>query len=257
MKLQMSSTNGLIVAVVAVAVLVAAFWTLALSPKREEAKELDTEVQNLESELSTHRSEASQAVEAREGFPVDYRQLVTLGKAVPGDDDTSSLLVQLNRIAKRSKVRFATFKLESEGAAPAEAAPAAPSTEEAAPVSPTEAGASLMPLGSTIGTAGLGVMPYSLTFEGDFFQLANFVHGLDSMVKTKSSAMAVDGRLITIDGFTLKASSDGFPRLEATVGVTTYLTPPEQGVTAGATPSGPATAPETATPASTTIGGTG
>jgi Tfp pilus assembly protein PilO len=255
MKLQMSSTNTLIAALIAIAVAAVAFWMLALSPKREEAKKLDTQVQSLESELSTHRAEASQAVEARKGFPVDYRQLVTLGKAVPGDDDTSSLLVQLNRIAKSSKVRFGTFKLESEGGGPVEAAPEAPSTEEAAPVSPTEAEASLMPLGATIGTAGLGVMPYSLEFEGDYFQLANFVHGLDSMVKTKSSAMAVDGRLITIDGFTLKASSEGFPRLEATVGVTTYLTPPELGVTAGATPAGPA--PETATPASTTIGGTG
>ena len=112
-----------------------------------------------------------------------------------------------------------------------------------------------MPLGATIGTAGLGVMPYTLKFEGNFFHLADFIHGLDSMVKTTNSNVAVDGRLITIDGFTLKAGSEsGFPKLEATVGVTTYVTPPEQGVTAGATPSGPA--PATATPASTTIGGT-
>ena len=111
-----------------------------------------------------------------------------------------------------------------------------------------------MPLGATIGTAGLGVMPYTLTFEGDFFQLADFIHGLDSMVTTTNSNVAVDGRLITIDGFTLKGSDGGFPKLHATVSVTTYVTPPEQGTTVGATPSGPAEA--TATPASTTIGGT-
>ena len=255
MKLQMSSTNGLIVALVAVAILVVAFWMLALSPKREEAKELGTTVENLETELAANRAEANQAAEAREGFPVDYRQLVTLGKAVPGDDDTASLLVQLNRVAERSKVKFGTFLLQNEGV-PAEAAPAAPSTEEAAPVSPTEAAASTMPLGATIGTAGLGVMPYKLEFEGNFFQLANFISGLDSMVKTNTSALAVDGRLVTIDGFNLKPSlNGGFPMLVATVDVTTYLTPPELGVTAGAAPSGPA--PATATPASTTIGGTG
>jgi Tfp pilus assembly protein PilO len=256
MKLQMSSTNGLIVALIAVAVLVAAFWMLALSPKREEAKELGTTVENLETELAANRAEANEAEEAREGFPVDYRQLVTLGKAVPGDDDTASLLVQLNRVAKRSQVKFGTFLLKSEGGT-AEPAPEAPSTEESATVSPTEAAASTMPLGATIGTAGLGVMPYKLTFEGDFFQLAGFINGLDSMVKTKTSALAVDGRLVTIDGFNLQRSSTAdFPVLKATVSVTTYLTPPEVGVTAGASPSGPA-APTTATPASTTIGGTG
>jgi Tfp pilus assembly protein PilO len=254
MKLQMSSTNGLIVAVVAVAILAAAFWMLALSPKREEAKKLGTTVENLETELAANRAEANDAAEAREGFPVDYRQLVTLGKAVPGDDDTASLLVQFNRVAKRSKVKFGTFLLQSEGGT-AEAAPVAPSTEETVAVSPTEASASTMPLGATIGAAGLGVMPYSLEFEGDFFRLANFISGLDSMVKTRTTALAVDGRLVTIDGFTLKPAADGFPKLEATVAVTTYLTPPEVGVTAGATPTGPA--PTTATPASTTIGGTG
>ena len=255
MKLRMSSTNAVIVAVVAVAVLVGAFWMLALSPKKDEAKKLGTQVENLEAELSQHRAEADEAAEAREGFSGDYQQLVSLGKAVPGDDDTPSLLVQVNRIARSSHVKFGSLLLTAEKGAGAEAAPSAPTTEEeSAPVSPTEAAASLMPLGASIGTAGLGVMPYQLTFEGDYFHMADFIHGLDSMVKTTDSNVAVDGRLITIDGFTFKAAEEGFPMLEATVSVTTYVTPPEQGVTAGATPSGPE--PATATQASTTIGGT-
>jgi hypothetical protein len=48
MKLKMSSTNGLIVAVIAVAVLVGAFWMLVLSPKRDEAKKLGAEVEKVE-----------------------------------------------------------------------------------------------------------------------------------------------------------------------------------------------------------------
>ena len=47
----------------------------------------------------SHRAEAAAAAAARRGFPADYQQLVVLGKAVPESDDTSSLLVQLNRIA--------------------------------------------------------------------------------------------------------------------------------------------------------------
>jgi Tfp pilus assembly protein PilO len=250
----MSSTNAVIIAFVAVAALVGAFWMLALSPKKDEAKKLGAKVENLEAELSQHRAEADEAAEAREGFSTDYQQLVSLGKAVPGDDDTPSLLVQLNRIAKRSHVKFQKFVLSSEGGEAAETAPSAPSTEESAPVAPTEAAASLMPLGATIGPAGLGVMPYTLEFQGSFFHMADFINGLDSMVKTNNTKVAVDGRLITIDGFTLEPSESEIPNyLTASVAVTTYVTPPEQGVTAGATPSGPA--PQTATPASTTIGG--
>ena len=86
------------------------------------------------------------------------------------------------------------------------------------------------------------------------FKMADFIKGLDSLVKTKNQNVAVTGRLLTINGFTLEPDkSTGFPQLEGEFSVTTFLTPPEQGVTAGATPTSPA--PE-ATPASTSTGGT-
>jgi hypothetical protein len=172
---------------------------------------------------------------------------------VPGGDETASLLVQLNRIADRTGVDFQGLNLAaaSGGEAPP---PPEESTGESSPVSATEVAASTMPLGAAIGPAGLAVMPYSLTFKGNFFQLANFLKGLDSLVKTKNSQVSVDGRLITVDGFSLQADTNlGFPALEASIEVTTFLTPPEQGVTAGASPTGPAT--EGATLASTTTGG--
>ncbi len=266
----MTLTNRVIVVALAVAALAVAFWMLLLGPKRDEASKLGAQVEETKELLAQHRAEATQAVEARQGFPVDYQQLVVLGKAVPGDDDTASLLVQLNRIADKAGVTFRNLTLEAaEGAevapAPVAPAPEAPSPEGSASessagtpaslVSPTEVAASTLPLGAAIGPAGLAVMPYTLTFDGDFFQIADFIKGLDSLVKTQNARVSVDGRLITINGFSLAPDpSTGFPALEATFSVTTYLTPPAQGVTAGATPESPA--PATATPASTTTGGT-
>jgi Tfp pilus assembly protein PilO len=261
MKLQMTSASKAIVAMLIVAALAVAFWVLALGPKRDEAKKLGAQISQLKSSLAAHHAEVVEAEDAREEFPVNYQQLVVLGKAVPGDDDTASLLVQLNTIAKRSKVRFSDFALSASGggSAPPPAAGSASggssATPASNPVSPTEAAASLMPLGATIGPAGLAVMPYELTFSGSFFRLADFIKGLDSLVKTTNEQVDVSGRLITIDGFSLEADSNfGFPRLQASFEVTTYLTPPEEGVTAGATPAGPGSG--TATPASTTLGGT-
>jgi Tfp pilus assembly protein PilO len=251
--MKMTSNNRLIVAILAVAAVAAAFWMFALGPKREESKKLDAAAEKLEATLATHKSEVALAEGAREDFPAAYRQLVVLGKAVPGDDDTASLLVQLNAIAKGANVRFSEFKLSaSTGETPtpppapeATAPEGSGGTAVSTPVSPTEAAASTLPLGASIGPAGLGVMPYSLSFEGDFFRLANFIEGLDSLVKTTNQDVAVDGRLITIDGFSLKADSNrGFPALEGSFSVTTYLTPPGQGLTGGATPTGPATAME-------------
>jgi hypothetical protein len=248
----MGSANGkLVVAMVAVAALAVAFWMLLLSPRREEASKLSTQVSQARESLAQHSAEVATAEQARREFPVDYHQLVVLGKAVPGDDETASLLVQLHRIARNTKVRFQTFKLGSEGGG--EEAPAAEAS--ATPTTPTEAAASLLPLGATIGPAGLGVMHYELTFKGSFFRLADFIRGLDRLVKTQSAKLRVRGRLITVDGFSLAADSEGgFPMLESKFTITAFVTPPSAaGVTGGATPTAPA--PSTATPASTTTGG--
>lgn len=251
MKLEMSSSNRAIVAVVALAVLAIAFWMMLLSPKRDEAKKLSAQVTQLKSSLAQHEAEVAEAEEAREEFPGQYQRLVVLGKAVPGDDDVASLLVQLNRIADDAGGTFANIQLTASGTEEeAAAAPVGGSAGE--PASPTEVAASLLPLGASVGPAGLAVMPYEVTFDGDFFKIADFIEGLDSLVKTDDEKVTVDGRLVTIDSFSLEADQEkGFPALQATFTLTTYLTPPEQGVTAGASPS----APPAATPAATTTGG--
>lgn len=217
--------------------LAVAFWMLLLSPKREEVDKLEGQLTQQEASLAQHQEEVQRGLEAERAFPQEYQQLVVLGKAAPAEDDTASLIVQLDEIAKKAHVRFETFQLNGSGEG---------STEEAAPVegeepaSPTEVAASTLPLGASIGPAGLAAMPYSLKFKGDFFKLADFIHGLDSLVKTENADVEVTGRLITINGFSLSPDPDkGFPFLEANFSVTTFLVPPAQGVTGGASPSSP------------------
>jgi Tfp pilus assembly protein PilO len=244
-----------IVAMLVLAALAIAFWMLLLSPKRDEAAQLGEQVERVESSLAQHRAEVASAEAARRQFPVDYQKLVVLGKAVPANDETASLLVQVDGIARHARVQFKDLQLESSSGS-AEAAP--PPSTAGAPISATEASASLLPLGATVGPAGLAAMPYTLTFEGSFFQIADFIEGLDAMVKTQNEKVAVSGRLITIGSFTLSSGegdSKGGPStaLVATFKVMTYLTPPGQGLTAGASPTSPSE--PSATPASTTTGG--
>lgn len=247
MKAQAKKTTNLMVGgMIVVAVLAIAFWLMLLSPKREEAKKLDAHIETLEFSLSQHRSEAESAAAARRAFPHEYQRLVVLGKAVPGGDETASLLVQLSHLAAKSEVGFQNLTLNSgssEGEEPEAAAGGF--------TSPTEAEAALLPLGASIGPAGLAVMPYELTFEGSFFQIANFIEGLDKLVKTSNQNVAVNGRLITVNSFSLTpAEEEGGSKLQASFSVATFLTPPGQGLTAGATPASPEA--ESTTFASTT-----
>lgn len=255
MKAKLSSSNLIVVAVLGLVALGIAFWALALSPKREEAAKLAEQVEQVEASLSQHQAEIATAEEARKDFAAEYQRLVVLGKAVPGDDDTASLLVQVNRISANAGVRFSNLQLSGGGGSSEGEVSSAPAPEgsSAQPASATEVAAATLPLGATIGPAGLGVMPYTLTFEGSFFAIADFIKGLDSLVATQKEEVVVDGRLLTVDGFSLTADEKvGFPALDATFSVTTYLTPPGEGVTGGASPESPGATE--AAPVATTTG---
>jgi Tfp pilus assembly protein PilO len=239
----MGSSTRPIVAILAVAAAAVAFWVLALSPKRDEADQLGKQAEQLTTSIEAARGELAQATAARRTFPTTYHQLVELGQAVPSTDETPSLLVELGQIASESGVEFDSFQLEGEGGA-AEAP--VESAEGSTAANATEVAASLLPFGASIGSAGLATMPYSLQFKGNFFQIGTFIGRIDALVKSNRH-VAVNGRLVTINGFSLTAVTEGEeaegengPReLDANFSVTTYLTPPGQGVTAGASPTGP------------------
>lgn len=240
-----SISNRVIIGMLIVAALATGFWILLLSPKRQQADELAGEVEAQQTALLQAQSKLNQATAAQRAFPADYRQLVTLGKAVPAGDETASLLVELNRVADRAGVRFDSLQLNSSEGSAAAATPVAPqvgpnaAASASTAVPPTEAEAALLPLGATVGSAGLGVMPYDLTFTGSFFHVADFIHGIDSLVHTRGSKVGVDGRLVTLNAFSLTRGSGA--DLSANFSVTTYLLPPSQGLTAGASSASPAT----------------
>jgi len=257
----MNSSNRLIVSILLVAGLAIGFWMLALGPKRDEANELASQSEQLKSALAEAQAKASEAAAARRAFPADYRQLVVLGQAVPASDETSSLLVELGTIARATGVRFDEITLEGSGetseavptpapeSPPAEATPST-GVPASATVPPTEAAAALLPLGASIGPAGLAVMPYHLTLAGNFFEIAEFIKAVDRFVHTTNANVAVVGRLLTLSGFALNTEEEenegengeqhSHHYLKATFNVTTYVTPPSQGITAGATTTAPA-----------------
>jgi Tfp pilus assembly protein PilO len=248
----MSKDDRTILLVIPVVAALVAFWFMAISPKRSEVKKLDTQITTLQASVDQQKQAAAQGLAARKKFPTDYHRLVVMGKAVPVDDETASLLVQIQKIANDTGVDFRSINL-SEGSGGSSTA-VTPSTSTAGVTAPaTEAAASLLPIGATVGPANLPVLPYELLFKGTYFEIADFMAGVDDLVSTHENKIAADGRLITIDGFTYTADDEApFPALDATLNVTTYVTPRDQGLTAGATPAGPAVAPPTTTPASAT-----
>ena len=260
-----SGNDRLVLVGVGVLALLAALWFLAISPKRAQVAELDDEIATLEASAADQQALIAAGGAAKQNYAKDYQQLVVLGKAVPADADAASLIDQTQEIADRAGVDFRGIVLGA-GGDPAAAAPGAPAaatppavptpaqategvpaaTDAAAtdPAAATEATASLLPIGAGVGPAGLPVMPYDLTFRGDFFEVADFIAGLDAMVQTKAKGIGVNGRLVTVDGFTLAGDEEkGFPNLQVTMQVTSYVAPADQGLVGGATEETPAAVP--------------
>jgi hypothetical protein len=252
---------------VALAALAIAFYMLVLAPKRDEAGKLQSQIDDLNASISQQQQVAEFGEQARSEFPRYYGHLVVLGKAVPPRADTSSMIVQLNSVADGAQVKLNSIALSQGGSstdpsattttptptAPAPTAPtptapaSSPSGTTTAPTPATgtapatEASAALQPLGAIVGPAGLPTLPYDLGFQGTFFDVADFIGGLDALVTPTDGGASVspDGRLFTIDGFSLAGGGQS-ATLDANFLVTTYVTPEDQGLTAGASPSGPA-----------------
>jgi Tfp pilus assembly protein PilO len=251
-----SSDRTILLALVAV-VAIAGAWFLLIAPKRDEASALSKEVEDARIALEQTQQLAETAEAAKADYHRNYHSLVVLGKAAPSDDDTASLFLQLNRISAEAGTQLQAIDLSETGgeAQPQtaaqetttdqnlEASQEASAADASAPA--TEASAALLPLGATIGPAGLPVMPYALTLKGNYFQIRDFIDGLQKLVGVKHGRQVVNGRLVTIDGFTFAGDSEqGFPELDVTLNVTTFVAPADQGVTAGASPTTPA--PQTA-----------
>jgi len=122
-------------------------------------------------------------------------------------------------------------------------APATPAaTPAAAPAPATSTVASSLPPGAAVGTAGFPTMPFSFEFVGSFFRLEDFFNRVSGFTSvTPAGNLVVRGRLLSVDSFDLKAAPAGFPKVAASVKATAYVLPLGQGLTAGATASGPST----------------
>ena len=205
----MSRTYQILLAAVVAVIAVGGYWKLALAPKRAEAADLSNRVAVAQAQIAQQESLIKTYEGAKDAYKVNYDTVTRLGKAVPNDDDTRSLLVQLDTSAKRSGVAFDTLNINAGGT----------SSDPAS----TSADSSTIP--GTISAGSFSSMPISLNFAGTFDTLGNFFSRLERFVTLKGDSIEVSGRLVRVENITLAPSEDGWPALSATIGAAAYVVP--------------------------------
>jgi len=219
----MSRTYRTLIVVILAAVAVGGYWKFVLAPKRQEATALEQKVIEAQTQLGQTRATIATYQDAKGQYQVNRATVVRLGKAVPADDDTRSLVVQLDAAAKRSGIDFDNVDISAGSGAATATATAASAT----PVTP-----------GAVNLGSFSAMPFNFSFTGRYGNLQNFISRLERFVTVDGEKIAVNGRLLRVDGISLHAASDGWPGLQADIAASSYLLPAGANQTAvAATPS--------------------
>lgn len=242
----MTARDRAMLMVALVALVVGGFWFALLGPRRQQASDASAQVATARSELDQARRLASGAQALTGRLAADAALLARLGKALPADDQTASLIYQLQDAAGRSNVRFNSIQPSGANGAPAGNAQGAQAPASGAAATP----------GAAPGPVGISQMPLSLVFDGRYGDLERFLRRVQAFTTVRGDTVRVSGRLLSVQSIDLAAAPDGFPHIRATITATAYIAAPSAaappsagaapaGQTAGAPASSPPTVPAT------------
>ena len=214
-KLPQSAQIG--IAVVVLLVLAAIGYFGLVKPQKGKAADLSTQIAAQENQIADARALLAKSKDAQK---VRVADLFKLTKTMPDQPDEAGIVLELTNVARQSGITFD----------------------------------SIAPQGSTP-LSGYQVVPITVIFDGNFFQLTDFLFRLRNLVDVRRGALAADGRLFTVDSIQFGEGKRKFPQVEATLTVDAYIY--GTGATVSAPPQATtgtqgATTPGTTTPSTTT-----
>jgi hypothetical protein len=95
-----------LIAAIVPAVLILAYWFVALAPKRHEASDAGSALTEARQKRDDAAARAGELTQAKLNYATDYETVVRLGKAIPASVDMPSLLLQLDRAARGTGIDF-------------------------------------------------------------------------------------------------------------------------------------------------------
>jgi type IV pilus assembly protein PilO len=185
---------GALIGIVVVGVLVVglAGWFLLVRPQGAKLKSLKSETAEVQARIDAYQQ---QVAAARAAPKIEVADVYRLAKAMPDRTDMPDLLLELSQLARDAGIRFDSISPQS-GAA----------------------------------IASYQVIPISVTFNGNFYNLADFLYRLRSLVSVHGGRLDATGRLFSVDTLTFNESPLHFPQIQASLVIDAFVygsgTPP-------------------------------
>lgn len=203
--------DRIVLAVVAVAALLGAFYMVVLKPERQQASALGSRIATQRQALATARQSYTAGRAAQAALKADGREWAALKLAVPEQSNIPGLLRILEKNTNSVHVQMQSLSLSgSSGTSSSPAATGASGT-------------------TTTSTAGATPVPVQLTFSGGYLALNKLVRKLTGLVSMAGGNVHATGPLLSINSVNLSGSS----KLTGNVTATIYQLAAPAGATTG------------------------
>ena len=204
-KLSQNAQIGVVVAGFLVFGLAA--WFLLVHPQSGKVSSLKRQSQDVQEKIDAYRQ---QVAAARSAPKIEVADVYRLAKAMPTKTDMPDVVLELSQLARDTGISFDSISPQAIAA-----------------------------------VGSYSVLPISVTFNGNFYNLADFLYRLRSLVTVHAGRLDATGRLFSVDTLAFNESAKKFPQIQATLVIDAFVYS-----------SAPAAAPA-ATPPSTTTTTTG
>lgn len=187
MKRIKSLHPGALIGIMLGAVLVfgLAGWFLLVRPQGAKVKTLKAQATEVQAKIDAYHQ---QVAAARAAPKIEVADVYRLAKAMPDRMDMPDLLLELSQLARDTGIRFDSISPQT-----------------------------LTPIGS------YAVLPISVTFQGNFYNLADFLYRLRSLVSVHAGRLDATGRLFSVDTLTFNESTLKFPQIQATLVIDAFV----------------------------------
>jgi Tfp pilus assembly protein PilO len=160
-------------------------WFLLVHPQGAKLTDLKTQATEVQAKIDAYHQ---QVAAVRAAPKIEVADVYRLAKAMPDRADMPDLLLELSQLARDTGIRFDSISPQ--------------------PIAPL---------------AGYVVLPVAVTFQGNFYNLADFLYRLRSLVSVHAGRLDATGRLFSVDTLTFNESTLKFPQIGATLVIDAFV----------------------------------
>jgi len=217
MKIRKPLPQQALIAIVVAAVLLFGFaaWFLLVHPQGGKLTNLRAQAADVQAKIDAYNQ---QVAAARTAPKIEVADVYRLAKAMPDKTDMPDVLLELSQLARDTGISFETIAPEP-----------------------------------AVGIGSYSVVPISVTFNGNFYDLADFLYRLRSLVTVNAGRLDATGRLFEVDTLSFNEGPAKFPQIQASLVIDAFVY--AAAPAAPPTPAAPAATTTSAT--TTTTGGSG